>query len=478
MENKKNLEFFGGIVSAFIPLTVFLISCILYFVVFKTFEMYALAMGAFAGLMIGALFAKKYDDFWKSVCAGIADEVAISIVLILFVIGMFSEMIKACNVSGGFVWLADSMGIRGGAFTAFTFISLCVIATATGSSIGTMFTAFPIFYPAGVLLGCNPAVLAGAILSGAIFGDNLAPISDTTIMSASTQEYKKGGTADIGGVVSSRLKYSLVAGIIATVLFFIFGGGHSIGEGASEMLEASMNSKSLIMLVPVVIMLLVSVRTRSIYKAITAGLILGSAAGLIFGLITPADIANVADGAPGGFLVKGVFNMMGTVTLVISVFGIMGVLRSAGAFDMIIKAILNSGAGKSARGTELISAAGICITTLLFGGVTSAAIITFGPILNQVGKEKDIHPYRRANLLDGFANSIPVCVPFLSVFVYIGALLVQGYEFVKPLNAAEIASGMFYPMCLFVVLLVSVFIGWGRTYEGENGEQLKKKVTK
>lgn len=54
MENKKNLEFFGGIVSAFIPLTVFLISCILYFVVFKTFEMYALAMGAFAGLMIGA----------------------------------------------------------------------------------------------------------------------------------------------------------------------------------------------------------------------------------------------------------------------------------------------------------------------------------------------------------------------------------------------------------------------------------------
>jgi Na+/H+ antiporter NhaC len=70
-----------------------------------------------------------------------------------------------------------------------------------------MFTCFPIFYPAGVLLGCDPGVLAGAIVSASIFGDNLAPISDTTIISAGTQEYtKKQGFADIGGCVATRLK--------------------------------------------------------------------------------------------------------------------------------------------------------------------------------------------------------------------------------------------------------------------------------
>ena len=61
----------------------------------------------------------------------------------------------------------------------------------------------------------DPAFLAGAIVSGAIFGDNLAPISDTTIISAGTQEYtKKKGHAEVGGAVASRFKYSFVAGIL------------------------------------------------------------------------------------------------------------------------------------------------------------------------------------------------------------------------------------------------------------------------
>src|SRR5699024_11816066 len=93
-------------------------------------------------------------------------------------------------------------------------------AMATGSSIGTMFTAFPIFYPAGVLLGADPAMLAGAIVSGAIFGDNLAPISDTTIISASTQRYRhRDGSADIGGVVTSRARYALVAALLAAICY-------------------------------------------------------------------------------------------------------------------------------------------------------------------------------------------------------------------------------------------------------------------
>ena len=95
----------------------------------------------------------------------------------------------------------------------------------------------------------------------------------------------------------------------------------------------------------------------------------------------------------------------------------------------------------------------------------SAAIITFGPILNKIGSEKNIHPYRRANMLDGFANSLPVVIPFLSVFVYIGALLVQGYDFIEPVSATQIAVGMFYPMALFIVLSVAVVSGWGRDLE-------------
>lgn len=468
---KKKLEFRGGWGIAFIPVVIFLFFCVLYFIVFKAFEMYALAMGAFVGLMAGAIFVKKgnYERFWNSVYEGVKEAVPIAV--LLFVIGIFSELIKTTNISSGFVWLADLLGVGGGLFTAFTFLAGCIISTATGSSIGTIFTCFPIFYPAGVLLGSNPAVLAGAIVGSAIFGDNLAPISDTTIISAGTQEYtKKEGFADVGGCVSTRLKYSLAAGSISFVLYWIFGGGGTVGTGATDILAKNMNPSTLVMLVPVIVMLIVSIKTRDIYKAITVGIVLGTITGLFFNLLTFDNVISVVDGVPAGYLTGGIKNMMATVTLVISVYGIMGVLNGAGALDIITNSILNSKLGKTVRGAEIAMMLGILITTLIFGGVTSASMTTFGKVQNEIGKRVGLHPYRRSNLLDGFANSIVLVVPFLSVFVFLGALLSQGYDFVAPLSLAQVSSGMIYCMMLFLVLLFSVITGWGRQYEGQDGK--------
>lgn len=473
MSKEKNLVFRGGWGFAFVPVVIFLFFCVLYFIVFKAFEMHALAMGAFVALVVGALFVAKghYEGFWDSVYEGVKEAVPIAV--LLFVIGMFSEMIKVTNISAGFVWLADLLGVNGGLFTAFTFFAICIIATATGSSIGSMFTCFPIFYPAGVLLGSDPAVLAGAIVSAAIFGDNLAPISDTTIISAGTQQYrKKKGIADIGGCVSSRLKYSLVAGAISFILFWIFGGGGT-GAETPAVLAENMNPKTLVMLIPVAVMLVVSIKTRDIYKAITVGLILGTITGLGAGLLNPDSIISVVDGAPAGFLTEGIAHMMATVTLVLSVYGIMGVLTGAGALEKITQGILDSKMGKTVRGTELAMMLGISLTTLLFGGVTSASMATFGKVQNEIGKRAGLHPYRRANLLDGFANSIVLAVPFLSVFVFIGALLTGGYDFVAPLSLTQIGGSMFYCMVLFAVLLFSVITGWGRQYEGPEGKPVK-----
>ncbi|WP_419887579.1 Na+/H+ antiporter NhaC family protein [Neobacillus niacini] len=472
----KRLEFRGGWGTAFIPVMIFLFFCILYFIVFKAFEMYALAMGAFVALMVGSVLVKKgnYDRFWDSVYEGVKEAVPITI--LLFVIGMFSALIKATNISAGFVWLADSLGVDGGLFTAFTFLAVCVISTATGSSIGTMFTCFPIFYPAGVLLGCDPAILAGAIVSASIFGDNLAPISDTTIISAGTQEYtKKQGFADIGGCVATRLKYSLVAGVISFVLFWIFGGGGTAGTGAAEILEKNMNPTTLVMLVPVAVMLIVAIKTRNIYKAITVGILLGTITGLAFNLLTFDHVISVKDGAPAGFLTGGISSMMATVTLVISVYGIMGVLNGAGVLEKVTNGILNSKMGQTVRGAEFAMMLGISFTTLIFGGVTSASMTTFGKVQNEIGKRVGLHPYRRANLLDGFANAIVLVIPFLSVFVFLGALLSDGYDFIKPLTLTQVSSGMIYCMMLFLVLLFSIITGWGRQFEGAEGKPVSNK---
>ncbi len=472
---KEKIQFRGGWGFAFVPIVVFLFFCVLYFIVFKAFEMHALAMGAFVGLLIGALFTRKghYGSFWNAVYEGVKESVPIGV--LLFVIGMFSALVKSTNVSAGFVWLAKSIGVSGGLFTAFTFLAVCIISSATGSSIGSLFTCFPIFYPAGVLLGSNPAILAGALVSAAVFGDNLAPISDTTIISASTQEYtRREGFADIGGCVSTRLKYSLVGGVISFFLFWLFGGGGSVGQGSEEILAAHMNPTSLLMLIPVAIMLVVAVLTRDIYIATTVGIVVGTATGLLAKLISFPHILSVTDGAPTGFLTDGIAGMMSTVTLVMGVYGIMGVLNAAGALDKITNGIVKSKLGHTVRGTEIAMMLGISLTTLIFGGVTSASMATFGKVQNELGKRVGLHPYRRANLLDGFAHTLPVVVPFLSAFVFIGGLLTQGYDFIAPLTLVQIAGGMFYNMVLFFVLLFSVLTGWGRDFEGPDGIRLKE----
>ena len=459
MENKtERLEFRGGMFMSLVPVAIYVFFCVVLFIFFKAFNMEALAVGGFLALLFGGLLAKDYGKFWDSALKGISSITSVSVVVILLLVGMFSQLIKLCGLSNGFVWLANSIGIKGGLFVAFTFIAACVVSTATGSSIGTMFIAFPIFYPAGLILGAAPMWMAGSIVSGAIFGDNLAPISDTTIASASTQQFKDGRPADIGGVVSSRLKYSLVGATIAAIIYAVCGGMGGTYQGGQ--IEALSNPVSLVMLIPVVIMLFVATKTRNIFAGILVGLTLGTVTGVAAGLFPfSAVFANdAANNAATGFLIDGVNGILPTCGLVISVFGIMGVLTDAGTLDYLADSILNSKMAETDAGAELACVAGISLTTIIFGGVTSASILTFGPILNKIGAAKNIHPYRRANLLDGIANSLPAIIPFMSVFVFIGAALTG-------LSPVDVAIGSVYATILFFVYVVACVTGWGRDYE-------------
>ena len=134
---------------------IFLVFCVVYFVGYKVFDMNALAVGGFLGLLIGALFCKTYGAYWDAVLRGIR-----------------LHLRKYCGDPAGhwyvyqadghqrgipgFVWMAHMVGMPGSIFTAFTFLAACLITTATGSSIGTLTTVFPILYPAGIPAGQPP----------------------------------------------------------------------------------------------------------------------------------------------------------------------------------------------------------------------------------------------------------------------------------------------------------------------------------
>lgn len=463
---------------AFVPVAVFLAFCIVFFVVFKAFDMTALAAGGVVALLVGALLAKPYDAYWAAVTRGIGSPTAVTIVMILFSVGLMSAMIQASNVSGGFVWLADLLGVGGGTFTLFTFVAVCVISMSTASSIGTMFTAFPIFYPAGVLLGADPAFLAAAILSGAIFGDNVAPISDTTVISSSTQTFRtRPGAADIAGVVRSRARFAFTAAGIAAIGFLVLGssGGGRDTTHSQALLDEAADPLALIMLVPVALMLTTAMLTRNIFKAVTVGLVSGIVTGLASGLLEPAAIIGVADGAPTGFLVAGVAHMLSVIALVIAVFGIMGVLSAAGILDWLVGALTGGRLSSTPRGAEAAIGIGVSVTTLLFGGVNSAALLTFGPVADEIGSRVDLHPYRRAVVMDCFAMGLAAIVPVLSAYLFIGAQLTTGIEGVPAVSTTQIFVSMLYPLTLTAVMVVAVVTGWGRRFEGPDGTEVHRR---
>ena len=475
MSTEPQLTFRGGQAMAFVPVAIFVVFCVVYFVVLNAFDMTVLAAGGFIALLLGALLARGYSRFWDAVVAGIGSATSVSIVMVLVLVGMLGQLIKDSDVSAGFVWIADQAGLHGAVLTLFVFLACCLIAMATGSSIGTMFTAFPIFYPAGVLLGADPVMLAGAIVSGAIFGDNLAPISDTTIISASTQRFRrKEGTADIGGVVTSRARYALVAAALAGLCYLLLGGSGSGSTTAVDLSEHA-DPRGLIMLLPIAALLLTAFLSRNIYLAVTVGLVLGTATALLAGLLEPTGVLGVAEGAPTGYLVAGVTAMLPTVALVIAVFGIMGVLRAAGVLERIVAALTEGRLAGTPRGAEVAIGLGVSATTVLFGGVNSASMLTFGPVADEIGARHGLHPYRRTNVMDCFAMGLACVVPVFSAFLFIGAMLTAGHEQAPELGTTELFGATFYPLVLTVVLIVAVATGWGRRFEGPGGQPVKRR---
>jgi Na+/H+ antiporter NhaC len=477
-ENKDTLTFYGTNLLSLLPLIIFAVFCVLFFVVFKVFEMDALAMGGFVALAVCSILSKKQQTYWNAVIKGMANPMVSMLALILLVVGIFTKLMAKGGVAQGFVWLGSIIGLHGGVFVAFTFIITCIIATSTGTSIGTLFSAFPILYPSGILLGAHPVVLAGAILSGAIFGDNVGPISDTTIASCSTQNYtKKEGTAEVGGAVTSRMRYALIAGAIAIVLFIIFGNAGAGNNAGQELLAQYTNPKGLIMLIPVVILLVIAIIKRDIFIAVTWGTIFGILIGLVTGILVPADIISVKDGSLTGFCYDGIRSMLGTVGYLYGIAGIMGVLTESGTLDRVIKALLHSKLARTDAGSEIIIALGVMISSISMGAANGPAIIMFGPIANEIGQAKKLHPYRRANLLDGCSATLPVIIPFISAFIFIVITIIDGlkseYTFIQTINPIFISLSTFHCIALFFVFMFSIFSGWGRKYEGKNVDPVK-----
>ncbi len=480
MENKKKeLEFRGGKGMSLIPLIISIIFAIYFFGFAGVYDVIALALGGFVALIIGSFFAKNIQSYWDAVVKGMSDELGNTLALILIVVGIFGKMMSYGQITEGFIWLGDMIHVSGSTLCVFTFIITAIIATSTGSSVSTILTMIPILLPVAAVMNANIPVFVGAVISGALFGDSIGLVSDVTIASSQTQEYSHiSGRPDIGGVVKARIKYSMTAFVISAVLFMVFGSNGASGAMQEDLMAQYSNPKGLFMLIPMVLLLACAFKTKNIYLSATIGSISGAIVGLLTGIMTPSDILSVQDGAVSGFIIEGINGMVGTILFVYSLVGMIGILKECGMMDAMVDKLLNSKAAQSVIGTELIIAFGAALTGLLIGSANGPACLMFGTIANEIGKRANLHPYRRANLLAAFTSSLPIMNPFSSLFIILAMGSINSvcaeYPFIEAISPLSIPPYMFFCMIFPLVFLVSIFTGWGREYEGENGEVVKK----
>ncbi len=455
LKNENNLEFYGGKFMVFVPIILALIGLVYIAVQNANIPEYWVVF--LLPLIIIMPFVKDKTKFANIIIDGFSSRVAMILIAAVMLAGISGAILNESGLVKTLAAYLVNLNLVGSRFVVATFILTGIVALSTGTSVGTIFVVSPILYPVGYLVGGSPALLIGAIVSGGAFGDNLSPVSDTTIASATTQGM------DIGGVVKSRLKYSIPTAVITIILYAFIGSGGSMSDQISEYVSNPQPESLLFLLVPIVIIYL-CIKQHHLIEALSYGIITGLLIGLITNIITFDMIIDVPEpfGA-GGIILDGIQSSVPTIILVLILFAQINLLKEGGGIEIIIEFM-----SKFVRGvkTAELSIVSLLISLNIVTGLNTAAIIGTGEIAKEMGEKYDINGYRIANLMDCAGTTFNYLIPYM-VPVVVGSMMSSMYA---PFEGAEIVSTVdvvthqFYPWVMLGVLIFSILTGYGRTF--------------
>ncbi len=469
---EPTLRFRGGTFAAAAPL-LFFIGWAITICVSGAPDERGLILGMILGLVLGLFLCRSsWSGYAEEVFNGMANRIAAVTIVAWFWAGAFAQVLRAGGLVDGLVWLGRGSGADGGLFVGATFLLAALFASAVGTGYGTAIAFTTLMYPAGILMGAEPIWLFAAILSGAAFGDNLAPVSDTTVVSATTQE------TDIPGVVRSRFKYAAIAAAPALLLFILLGGSEAGAvDDPGALLGTELRPHGLILLAPFALVITLALRGHHIFVTLTWGILAALGLGTAFGLFPDGGILKIDTeaGLVTGALVDGISGYFAMSVLVLLILAGSHIMKMGGAMDALVTR-LAAFAGKSVARAE-VAIWSIVFSLNVFITINTAAEITAAPVVSQLGKRFRIHPYRRANFLDAVTSALGYIFPW-GGGVLIGYQtireLTEQYDFVVLVSPTEVWPYVLHGWFLALLMLIAAITGFGRIFEGPNGEPVKE----
>ena len=430
---KKN----GGAI-ALLPILVFLVLYLGLGIVFEYvlkiemgFYNIPIVVAFLAAILVACLQNRSvsFDDKLKLMAEGVGDSTILTMILIFLVAGIFVGTVGRSSAESVAYFMLDILPPR--LAVAVLFVVACFVSTAMGTSVGTITLIVPIGIAVSEASGFSLALCIGSVMGGAMFGDNLSFISDTTIAACNTQ----------GCAMRDKFKanffIALPAAIAALVIIVVL----SMSAPLTGKIEGTY---SLIQLIPYVLVLIGGIAGINVFVVLLVGIVSGAIIMLATGSVTPVDlIYNMGSGASG---------MFETIMVAILVAALCGLIRAYGGFDVLlawIKKVFKGNKGGQLGMGLLVSAMDIATAN------NTVAIVMAGPIAKEMSQEYGISSKKAASILDVYGCVVQGLLPYgAQMLVALGAAATVGHS----VSAFEIIPCMFYPLCLLVSMLVFTFL--------------------
>ena len=420
-----------GNVAALLPIGVFLVIFLGAGIVFNDFYAMPAIVAFLIALFVAFLQNRKvnFQEKLKLIAGGLGEENIITMCLIFLCAGGFSGAVTAAGGAESTVNLGLSL-IPPHFAVAGLFVIGCFISVSMGTSMGTISTLAPIAVGISNQTGFSMAVCIAAVVCGAMFGDNLSMISDTTIAAVKTQ----------GCEMKDKFKANfliVLPAAVASVVFFWF-----ITRGVSYEMTDSLEY-SLLEVLPYIVVLVGALIGINVFLVLIGGIVISLIVGVGTGNIVLSEMFTVVG--------DGVTSMYDITVISIIVACIVSLVKANGGIQYILNLIRSRIRGR--RGAQ----AGIALLALLVDMCTAnntVAIVMAGPIAKEISDEYGVDPRRSASLLDMFTSVGQGMIPY-------GAQLLSAAT-LTGLTSFDIIPYLIYPVLMAVCGVAAIALSGRR----------------
>ena len=373
----------------------------------------------------GQPLEKKFEIMGK----GVGDKNIITMLLIFMLAGIFVGVVGRDSAESVAYFMLSVAPAK--LAVVVLFAVSCFVSTAMGTSVGTITLITPIAVAVAEGSGYSLPLCVGTVVGGAMFGDNLSFISDTTIAACNGQGCK------MRDKFSTNLKIVVPAAIATLILITVLSFNTDIPEKIT-------GDYNMVQIIPYVLVLISGIFGVNVFLTLMIGIVSGSVIMLATGAVkAPELLANMGAGAAGMFETS-------MVAILVAAMG--ALIKYNGGFDALLSGIRRIFKGKKSGQLGI----GLLVTLIdISTANNTVAIVMANPIASEMAKDYGISNRKTASILDTFSCIAQGFLPYgAQILVAVSAVTTLGQE----ISAFDIIGNLYYPMMLLLSSLLFIFV--------------------